>query len=81
METDDPERFGPGDVEHARDERDGRVIDVPELMLEIVEDRNRRTRRRALSLDQGAGNLEVEHPRGGHRCFSLNSCPGRSIPC
>ena len=46
IEADHAERFGSRDVERVGDQRNGGVVDVAELLLQIVQDRQRRARLR-----------------------------------
>ena len=68
VEADHAERLGPGDVERVRQQRDGVVVDIAELMLEIVQDRQRRSGRRSSAGDQFTREFNVEsRPCGHHR--------------
>src|SRR5271166_1871751 len=66
IEADDAESFRPGNVERIRHQADGGSVDIAELILEIVQNRQRRAGRRALAVDYFLREFHIERRFGGH---------------
>jgi hypothetical protein len=65
VEADDAERLGSRDVERVGDQRDDGVVNIPELLLQFVENRERRPWRRTLAIDQGSRQINIEGRSAG----------------
>src|SRR5208282_42485 len=67
IKTDDAKRLRARYVERVGHQRDGRIVDIAELMLEVVQDRQRRARQRSLTINDFLRQSWVERRSGGHR--------------
>ena len=76
IEADHAKGFGARDVQRIGDQRDGAIVDVAELLLQIVQNWQRRPAHVALTIDQRSRQIQIKGRSARHDIL-----PGRLTKC